>query len=84
MDYNSTNQKLDSLINKLENIDIVVTSDELKDQKKINNLNYLLNKLKFLEQTTFAKKNIIETLLCENNTSETSINNEKNEENEKK
>ena len=79
MDYNSTHQKLDSLINKLENIDIVVTSDELKDQKKTNNLNYLLNKLKFLEQTTLAKKKIIETLLCENNTSETSINNEKNE-----
>lgn len=77
MDYNSTNQKLDSLINKLENIDIVVTSDELKVQKKINNLNYLLNKLKILEQTTLAKKNIIETLLCENNTS---INVEKNEE----
>tara|TARA_Y100000389_G_scaffold204984_1_gene261580 strand:+ start:2919 stop:3092 length:174 start_codon:yes stop_codon:yes gene_type:complete len=56
MDYNSTNQKLDSLINKLENIDIVVTSDELKDQKKINNLNYLLNKLKILEQTTLTKK----------------------------
>lgn len=84
MDYNSTNQKLDSLINKLENIDIVVTSDELKDQKKINNLNYLLNKLKFLEQTTLAKKNIIETLLCENNISKTLINDDKNEENEKK
>jgi hypothetical protein len=68
MDYNSTNQKLDALINKLENITINVDGNDTNDTKIKNSLNYILNKLDFLEQTLLSKKNKVRSLLNDNTT----------------
>jgi hypothetical protein len=65
MDYNSTNQKLDSLINKLENIN-VNNDANVNDDKFKNNINYIFKKLTFLEQTLLSKKNQITSLLNQN------------------
>lgn len=66
MDFNSTNQKLDTLINKLENITISVNSDDINDDKVKTSLNYIVKKINFLEQTLLSKKNQVIALL--NNT----------------
>ena len=68
MDYNSTNQKLDALINKLENITINVDENDINGIKTQNSLNYIINKLNFLEQTLLSKKNKVRLLLSNNNT----------------
>lgn len=66
MDFNSTNQKLDTLINKLENITISVNSNDINDDKVKTSLNYIVKKINFLEQTLLSKKNQVIALL--NNT----------------